>query len=119
MAIELVTLAQAKAHLRVRHDHEDSDIQLKLNAATRMAIVYLDRDVYVNQAALDAAIAAGAAPPYPLLVTDDDMDMVRAGILLTLGDLFANREEVVTGTITSQLPTGAKACLLPLRRMGA
>jgi len=119
MAVELVTLAQAKEHLRVRHDHEDSDIQLKLNAATRMAIAYLDRDVYATQVELDAAVSAGTARPCPLLVADDDMDMVRAGILLTLGDLFANREEVVTGTITSQLPTGAKACLRPLRRLGA
>lgn len=119
MAVELVTLAQAKAHLRVTHAHEDGDIQLKLNAATRMALAFLDRDVFSTQAELDAAVAAGTARPCPLLAADDDMDMVRAGILLTLGDLFANREEVVTGTITSQLPTGAKACLRPLRRLGA
>jgi hypothetical protein len=84
-----------------------------------LALAFLDRDVFSTQAELDAAVAAGTARPCPLLATDDDMDMVRAGILLTLGDLFANREEVVTGTITSQLPTGAKACLLPLRRLGA
>ena len=119
MAIELVTLEQAKAHLRVRHAHEDSDIRLKLNAATRMALEFLDRDVFATQAELDAAVAAGTARPCPLLAGDDDMDMVRAGILLMLGDLFFNREEVVTGTIASQLPTGAKRCLRPLRRMGA
>lgn len=119
MAIELVTLGQAKAHLRVTHAHEDSDIQLKLNAATRMALAFLDRDVFATQAELDAAVAAGAARPGPLLAEDDDMDMVRAGILLTLGDLFANREEVVVGAAPVQLPTGAKACLLPLRRLGA
>ena len=55
MPIELVTLGQAKAHLRVTADDEDSDIQLKLNAATRMAINYLDRDVFDTQAELDAA----------------------------------------------------------------
>lgn len=119
MAVELVTLEQAKAHLRVTHSHEDGDIQLKLNAATRMAIAYLDRDVFESQTAADAACAAGTSRPMPLLVDDPDMDMVRAGILLTLGDLFANREEVITGTIATQLPTGVKACLRPLRRMGA
>lgn len=118
MALELVTLAQAKSHLRVVSDFEDSDIQLKLNAATRMALSFLDRDVYATQAELDAAVAAGTARPLPLLVTDDDMEMVRAGILLLLGDLYTNREEVVTGTIATQLPTGARACLNPLRRRG-
>lgn len=119
MAVAIVTLVQAKEHLRVMHDHEDGDIQLKLNAATRMAIAYLDRDVYATQAELDAAVSAGTARPCPLLVADDDMDMVRAGILLTLGDLFANREETITGTIATQLPTGARSCLRPLRRLGA
>lgn len=119
MHIELVTLSQAKDHLRVTHSREDSGIQLKLNAATRMAINYLDRDVFDTQAELDAAVAAGGAKPCPLLSTDDDMEMVRAGILLVLGDLYANREETVTGTIATQLPTGARACLRPLRRMGA
>lgn len=45
-------------------------------------------------------------------------DMVRAGILLILGDLYTNREEVVMGSTATQLPTGARACLRPLRRMG-
>ena len=67
MPIELVTLVQAKDHLRVKHSHEDGDIQLKLNAATRMAIAYLDRDVYATQAELDAAIAEGKARTLPLL----------------------------------------------------
>ena len=119
MPIELVTLGQAKDHLRVTADDEDGDIQLKLNAATRMAINYLDRDVFDMQADLDAAVAAGSAKPCPLLSTDPDIDMVRAGILLLLGDLYANREETVIGPAPQQLPAGARACLRPLRRMGA
>lgn len=115
MPVALVTLQQAKDHLRVTHDLEDADIQLKLNAATQMALGYLDRPVYADQAELNAALASGDAGSFPLVATD----MVRAGILLLLGDLYTNREETVTGTIATQLPTGARACLRPLRRMGA
>lgn len=115
MAQELVTLAQAKAHLRVVSDVEDADIALKLMAATEQAMHFLDRPVFANQAALDAALAAGTAGDSPLVCSD----MIRAGILLILGDLYTNREDVVTGTIATQLPTGARNCLRPLRRMGA
>lgn len=113
---DLVTLGAAKGHLRVTHAFDDADITLKLRAAEKMAVLYLDRPVYASQEALDAALLAD-----PDLVLSDPLvcdDMVRAGILLVLGDLFVNREEVVTGTIATQLPTGARACLRPLRRQG-
>jgi hypothetical protein len=112
---ELVTLAEAKAHLRVVDESEDADITLKLRAAEQMAITYLDRGVYPSADALAAAVLAGDVGPCPMVAND----MVRAGILLLLGDLYANREETVTGTIATQLPTGARACLRPLRRLGA
>lgn len=114
MAEPLVTLEQAKDHLRVVGEAEDSDIRLKLSAAARIAVVYLDRPVYATQAELKAALADGSAGDFPLLCDD----MVRAGILLILGDLYTNREDVVTGTIATQLPTGARNCLRPLRRKG-
>lgn len=42
-----------------------------------------------------------------------------AACLLKLGHLFANREEVVTGTIATELPLTSKALLMPYRiRMG-
>lgn len=115
MVPQLVTLAQAKAHLRVVTDFEDDDIRLKLAAATEQAVHFLDRPVYADQAALDAALDAGTAGDSPIVCTD----MVRAGILFILGDLYTNREDVVTGTIATQLPTGARSCLRLLRRMGA
>lgn len=44
---------------------------------------------------------------------------ITAGCLLKLGNLFANREEVVTGTIATELPLASKSLLTPYRvRMG-
>lgn len=111
---ELVTLLEAKAHLKVSHDFDDGDIALKLRAAEEIAVAFLDRAVYPSQQALDAAVAAETAGPDPMVCNF----MLRAGILLILGDLFANREDAVTGTIATQLPTGARQCLRSMRRMG-
>lgn len=53
-----LTLDQAKAHLNVTVSLDDADITLKLEAAEQAAVEYLNRDVYANQADLNAAIAA-------------------------------------------------------------
>lgn len=111
---ELITLVEAKAHLRITHEFDDADITLKLRAAEEIAVAFLDRAVYPSSEALEAAVAAGTAGPDPIVCNF----MLRAGILLILGDLFVNREDTVTGTIATQLPTGARRCLRPLRRMG-
>lgn len=112
--IPLVTLEQAKGHLRVVSNVEDDDIALKLSAASELAVRYLDRPVYATADALQTAVLEGTAGDEAIVCTD----MIRAGILLILGDMYANREDVVTGTIATQLPTGARACLRLLRRQG-
>jgi hypothetical protein len=44
---------------------------------------------------------------------------ITAACLLKLGHLFANREEVVTGTIATELPLSSKSLLMPYRiKMG-
>lgn len=42
-------------------------------------------------------------------------DAIRAACLLSLGHLYANREDVVTGTITAELPMGSRWLLNPYR----
>lgn len=54
-------LDQARAHLRVDDSDEDDDITQKLSAAEGHAIEYLNRHVYADQDALDAAKAAAPA----------------------------------------------------------
>lgn len=43
-------------------------------------------------------------------------DAVQAAILLTLGDLFASREDTVIGVSVASLPIGARALMQPHRR---
>ena len=44
---------------------------------------------------------------------------IQAACLLKLGHLFANREDVVTGTIATELPLASQHLLMPYRiRMG-
>lgn len=56
-----ITLDQAKAHLRVDGADDDADITRKLQAAELFAVEYLNRAVFADQAAMDAAKAAAPA----------------------------------------------------------
>lgn len=109
----LITLDQARQHLRVDGTDDAADLQLKVNAAQQLAVEYLNRAVYATQPELDAAVLAGTAGPNTPMVCND---LVRAAILLTLGHLYANREEVVTGTIATELPMGSRTLLAPYRK---
>ena len=72
---------------------------------------YLNRKVFADQTALGAAVAAGAAGADPMVVND----AIKAAILLTLGHLYANREDVVTGLSVARLPLDARSFLRPHR----
>lgn len=95
------------------------------------------RDVYATSKAA-AELPENVAIQCRLMVqarqvladTYEDIDMdeygivinaaIQAACLLKLGHLFANREEVVTGTIATELPLASKSLLMPYRiRMGA
>jgi uncharacterized phiE125 gp8 family phage protein len=42
-------------------------------------------------------------------------DSLRQAMLLLIGNFYENREEVITGTIATQLPVGIEALLSPYR----
>jgi hypothetical protein len=154
--MSLIDLPTAKAHLRVASDYPDVQVAGPLGAAEMMAAKFLNRNIYADQTALNAAIAAvpaaliAAGVAYEAAMTaaeaiDDAIaqdaaeeyasyvyaeaqdsarrtragividDMIRAGALLILGHLFANREDTVVGVTVASLPQGSRAVLAPYR----
>lgn len=103
--MSIVTLATAKAHLRVDTSDEDTLIQLYLNASEISANNYLARTIYVTEQAKTAA-------------DDEDgvvmNDAIRSAILLQLGTLYRDREATAERP-TSELAMGAKYLLDPYR----
>ena len=109
----LLTLDQAREHLRAPGLDDDADLQLKINAVELMAQEYTSRSIYATQLELDAAVAAGTAGDTRPMVVND---LVRAALLLMLGHLYANREDVITGPIATNLPMGSRSLLAPYRQ---
>lgn len=105
--MSLIDLALAKRHLRLDVDfvEEDEIIGLYLAAAQDAAEQFLGRKLYAEGAALPADDPNGLVMPAS----------VKAAILLTLGHLYGNREDVVIGTIATDMPNGAQALLWPYR----
>lgn len=106
----LLTPEQAIAHLR---EDADADVTLYLGAAEQAAIDFLNRQVYADTDVMAAAVLDGSAGDDPMVVND----AIKAAILLILGHLWRNREDVVTGqgAAAVQLPLGARTLLFPHR----
>lgn len=112
MAQPLLTFDQALAHLRCEPDQVDaSDLALKMSAAEQLACEHMGRSIYATPADLAAAVLDGTAGTGPMVCTD----LMRAAMLLILGHLWANREDVVTGTTSTALDQGSRALLATYR----
>jgi Phage gp6-like head-tail connector protein len=109
----IITTEMALAHLREDACVADDLIALYLGAAIRAAQNYCNRQFFATSDDMAAAVLAATAGDDPTIVTDD----VRAAILLILGKLYGNREDVVVGTgrTVQKLPDGAQYLLQPYR----
>lgn len=109
--MSIISLSVARQHLRVFDPDDDAMISLYLAAAEQAASDRIGRLVFADAAALELAIAAGAAGEQPLIATP----AVVAAVLLILGHLWENREDSVIGIVAADLPSGSKYLLAPYR----
>lgn len=148
----LLTIDEALAHCRLEADYPAEQILAYMHAAESSVIAYLNRAVFEDQAALDAAQAeipgkVGAAydaynaalraamaisnvgqkeimiqmaeskyleariAAYRVINGIVANGAIIAAILLTLGNLFQNREADVVGVSAARLPTGVPELL--------
>lgn len=86
--MSIVTLAEARQHLRIDDTADDAMLQLYLDAVEIAMAEHLNRSLYESDVGDDAT---------GLVLTV----ALRAAILLQVGALYAHREEVtvVTGTV--------------------
>jgi hypothetical protein len=112
----LVTLEQAKAHLRVTHAYDDADIELKIHAASAAIIEYLKEegaDPFLDSSG--EVLMTGDSPPEP-----DVPRNVQQATLLLVGDFFKNREPTPDDVVPAQYGYGylprAVVALLYMRR---
>ena len=94
--MSIVTLAEAKAQLRVDGAEDDTLIQSYIDAAESAAAQYLNRALYETSAGTDTT---------GLVMTKD----VKVAVLLQVGAFYADREDLV------EMPTGSRVLLNPYR----
>lgn len=105
----LVTDEQVRDHLRI---DTGENVSVYVGAAQESAQQFLNRRVYASSQDLEAAVLEGTAGMEPMIVND----AIRSAILLILGHLYANREEVVIGASAIQLPMASQYLLQPYRK---
>lgn len=100
----LLDLATVKLHLRVDDSAEDALIGLYVNAAEEFAMQFLGRTIYATELAQGLDTAGIVINP-----------AIQAALLLIVGHLYANREDVLAGVSVAQLPNGSQYLMQPYR----
>lgn len=114
----LVTLDEAKLHLRVDNDAEDDDITLKIEAASAAVLAYVEDSQYLF---LDTG-----GDELDLFDTSTDQaahrakHLCRQATLMMLGEFYRSREPAATDVMPDRfgygyLPRAVVALLTPLR----
>jgi hypothetical protein len=116
--MKLITLAQARAHVRVDHTMEDEQIDAFIEAASSAVVNYLKSgaDTFLNTLGLPEEIYSSDSPPEVLdYVAPDE---VKVAVKILVGYFFRNRDGRDPGADGWQqgyLPAVVTALLYPLR----
>ncbi|WP_110642462.1 head-tail connector protein [Salinicola sp. CPA57] len=102
-----------KQHVRLEPDFEVDDTLLDTysNAARRLVENRTGRKLYATAAQIPKDSDGNAADENALVLDDD---LVTA-MLLLIGHWYVNRESVVVGTITSEMPMAVQSLIEPYR----
>ncbi|SDR19048.1 Phage gp6-like head-tail connector protein [Paraburkholderia fungorum] len=106
----LVDLSLALGFLRQDAGVEDDVVQALLDGATQSAVDYLNRQVFEDDDAMAAAVAAGTAGDNPMVVNG----AIKAAILKSTAELYSNREDSSVSKLV-ELPFNARTLLRPHR----
>ncbi|BBI43971.1 MULTISPECIES: head-tail connector protein [Pseudomonas syringae group] len=93
----MIDLARVKLHLKVDGEEEDTLIAGYVEAAKSHVAMHCDREL----------VEGNPAGPEQMGFTPD----VEQAVLLMVGHWYANREAVVIGTITSEVPLAVERLL--------
>lgn len=114
----LVTLEEAKRHLRVDHALDDDDIGLKINAASAAVLAYIGDTQYLfldtgGELVEFDTTDTGTAPEEAALRA---LHLARQATLLLLGDFYRHRDSgAATSAPGADLPLAVVALLRQLR----
>ncbi|MDD1150400.1 head-tail connector protein [Pseudomonas sp. TNT2022 ID357] len=98
----MIDLARLKSHLKVDGDEEELIIAGYLEAAKAHVAMHCDRQL----------VEVDPLEPDQMGLTPD----VEQAILLLVGHWYANREAVVTGTISTAVPLAVERLLMYRKR---
>jgi uncharacterized phage protein (predicted DNA packaging) len=110
----MLELEIIKQHVRLEldDDAEDTLLETYATAAQRYVENHTGRTLYATAGEIPKDEETGAPTDEHALVLDDD---ITTAMLLLIGHWFENRESVVIGTNTSELPMAVQALISPYR----
>ncbi|KVS62679.1 head-tail connector protein [Burkholderia cepacia] len=109
--MSVIPLSLALSFVRQDEGVEDDVCEVLLDGAEASAFAYLNRDVYPDQDALDAASKAGTAGQFAMVING----AIKAAILKMFAEQYTNREDSAGGQAVSELPFNSRALLRPWR----
>lgn len=98
-----IDLAAAKLHLRVTESDEDTLIAAWIAAAYSNVEGRIFRKVYDTGATIPEEDTSGIHVN----------EAINAAVLLIVGHLYANREDVITGATSMAMPMGSEFLITP------